>query len=126
MDNNEEYFYSLRLGRLSFVLAVGSIVLLFVSPIFAPYTAAALAVIFAILSKGRNDRIPSAAKPGFILGIISLVLNTIFIIIVLSFMYMYISSPSFRDEVLRVLPSGYADTLDSLIQQLRQTMDSLM
>lgn len=126
MDINEQYFYSQRLARLSFVLAVGAIVLIFVSPIFAPYTAGALAVVFAVLSKGHGNRLPSAAKPGFILGIISLVVNTIFIVIVLVFVYMYINDPSFQSEVLRVLPSGYADTLDTLIEEIRQLFGSAM
>ena len=61
---NREVYYMRRLEKLSFLLSIGALLSMFVFPVLAPCILASLAIIFAVLSKGKGGNLRFSGRPG--------------------------------------------------------------
>lgn len=77
-----------------------------------------LAIVFALLSKGRADKMTSQAKAGLTMGVIALSAS---LLITCTFVYTIISSPDFMEqyEILyeQMYGRDFQDDMDTIIPE---------
>lgn len=113
-----EVYYMRRLEKLSFLLSIGSLLSMFVFPVLAPCILASLAIVFAVLSKGRNLRFSRLARIAAILGVIAIVINVLFLGYSYVTMKAILTDPEGRQQLSDILYRQYGLTLDELLLQI--------
>lgn len=115
--NSEEY-YRKRLEKLAFFMGTAGVCCTFISPIAAPFLLGSMAVVFAVLSKGRNLRFSKRGLAAAALGILAIIINVVYLTIALSTLKEMLEDPAGRQQLSDMLYRQYGVTLDELLPQL--------
>ncbi len=113
-----EVYYMNRLEKLAFFMGVAGIFCTFISPVAAPFLLGSMAIIFAVLSKGRNLRFSRRGLVAAILGAAAIIINAVFLVITLSTLKEMLADPAGRQQLSDMLYRQYGITLDELLPQL--------
>lgn len=106
------------LSRTAMSFAVLSILSLFVFPVALPYIFGAMALIMAVLSKGRKDYFPRRSRTAFIVAVLSMVMNTLLIISTVVYFIRILHDPQLQEEFSALLYKMYGLTFEELMSQL--------
>lgn len=105
----------------SLVMGILSVLTAFLGTVFPPIVTAALAVLFALLSKGNDRVLLPNAKVGIVTAIGGFVVN---ILVVGSVIVLLFTNPdmkeSFHDQLNRTYESLYGESFDDALDQLRE------
>ncbi len=110
--------YGRQLGRTAAVLAVVSLLSTMFLPVILPLIFASIAIVLAIISKGRQESFSNGARRAFTVGIISLVLN---IAVCAAAVYSFdriLHDSDARAEANRLMESMYGYSFDDLLNQV--------
>ncbi len=110
--------YGRQLGRTAAVLAMLSLLSTVFLPVILPFIFASIAIVLAIISKGRQESFTSGARRAFTIGIISLVLNIAVCITAVYGFHMILHDSSARAEANRLMESMYGYSFDDLMEQI--------
>ena len=108
-------------AHVSTVLAITAIASNFFLPVILPIALGSLAVIYAILSKGKRRAASQEAKRGISLAIAAIVLNVILVVSSLFTTYRSLQDPTRREEVSQMLEQVYGVNLEEVLQDFDDT-----
>lgn len=104
------------LANAAMVLGIISIISCFTFTIYPAFILGSIAIILALLSKGRRTKLLSKARTGIICGVIGLVSNVILIA-------MLFSSPDFKAQLDKTCMEQYGKTFDEMIEEILEDSD---
>lgn len=104
------------LAAAAMVLGIIAIVSCFTLTIYPPYILGSIAIVLALLSKGRRPKLFSNAKTGIICAISGIAINTMIIVFI---MYLLFTSPHIRE----ILEEQYGITFDEMIDEIMEGND---
>lgn len=99
------------------VLGIISIVTSFTFTVYPPFMVGSIAIILALLSKGRRPNLLSRARTGIICAVIGLVMNTI---IVTASMVLLFTNPEVRAEVNKTFERQYGMSFDEMWEEMME------
>ena len=110
--------YGRQLGRTAAVLAMLSLLSTVFLPVILPFIFASIAIVLAIISKGRQKSFSSGARRAFTVGIVSLVLNAAVCATAVYGFHMILHDADARAEANRLMESMYGYSFDDLMEQV--------
>lgn len=116
VNNTQNYSYRpLDNGfeKASFVLGVASIITAFLGLGIIPMMVGGVAVILAVLSRGKGN-MGSRAFRGFVCGIIGIVTNIILIAYIIG---MFFTNATYREQINNTSKMLYGYTMEELIEE---------
>lgn len=108
------------LAKAAMVLGIIAIVSCFTLQVYLPFVLGSIAIILALLSKGRRPKLFPNARTGIICAVSGIVLA---IVIVFSAVYLYITSPYIRETVNQAFEEQYGITFDEAIEEIMEGND---
>lgn len=105
------------LANAAMVLGIIAIISCFTFTVYPPFILGSIAIVLALLSKGRRPKLFPKAKTGIICAAIGLVVNTF---LVTSVMYMLFTDPDIRSEVNRTFKKQYGITFDEALDEIME------
>lgn len=100
-------------AKLASVLGITAIVSTFFVPLYMPLICGAIAIILALLSRGKGE-LPSKAWTGVITGSIAIIIN---VAIAFSSIYLFMNNPIVRMSVNETSRKLYGYTINELIEE---------
>lgn len=107
-----------RLARTAIFMGISAIVTTFFMPIFVPGILAVMSITFAILSRGREQRMPRESRKALIFGTIGLVVYLAFMATAVTTVYRMITDPGMRQRSNEIMTQMYGYTMDDLLQAI--------
>lgn len=120
MYTEYEVYYMGRLERFAFFFGAAAIPSTLLSPILLPCLLGSMAIVFAVLSKGRSLRFSKRARRGAVLGGAAIVINMVYLVFALKTLRELLADPSGRQQISDLLYRQYGLTLDELLPQLER------
>lgn len=114
---NPEPEYGRQLGRTAALLGLLSIGSTFFLPIVLPVIFGSIAIVLAILSKGKQASFTRGAKHAFLLGISGLVINLALLAACVGTIYMIFHDPAVHAQANQIVESMYGYSFDDLWNQ---------
>lgn len=114
---NPEPEYGRQLGRTAALLGLFSIGSTFFLPIVLPVIFGSIAIVLAILSKGKQTSFTRGAKHAFLLGISGLVINLALLAACVGTIYLIFHDPSVHAQANQIVESMYGYSFDDLWNQ---------
>lgn len=102
----------------SMIMGILTIVTTIMCTVYIPFITCALAVLFAILSKGKHKTMNSSARTGTIAGIAGLILN---ILLIAGVIYLYLNVPEIHEQANQMFEQQYGTSIDEMFQSLYGT-----
>lgn len=99
------------------VLGIVSIVSCFTFTIYPAFVCGSIAVVLALLSKGRRPKLLSKAQTGITLAAIGLALNTVLVVASIVLLF---TNPDVREEVNRTFQRTYGQTFDEMMEEIME------
>lgn len=99
------------------VLGIISIVTSFTFTVYPPFMLGSIAIVLALLSKGKRPKLLSKARTGVICAVSGLVLNTI---IVTFSMVLLFTNPDVRAEVNKTFEKQYGMSFDEMWEEIME------
>ncbi len=116
--------YGRQLGRTAALLGVFSIGSTVFLPIFLPIIFGSIAVVLAILSKGKQKAFPQGGRQALILGTIGLVINFLLLAACIVTFYLILHDPSVRAQANALMQQLYGYSFDDLWGQFDTTFST--
>ncbi len=116
--------YGRQLGRTAALLGVFSIGSTIFLPIFLPIIFGSIAVVLAILSKGKQKTFPQGGRQALIFGIIGLVINFLLLTACIVTFYLILHDPSVRAQANALMQQLYGYSFDDLWGQFDTTLST--
>ncbi len=110
--------YGRQLGRMAAVLATISLFSTVFLPIILPLIFASIAIVLAIISKGKQESFTNGARRAFTIGIVSIVLNIAVCATAVYGFHMILHDAGARAEANRLMESMYGYSFDDLMEQV--------
>ncbi|MGL5259769.1 MAG: hypothetical protein ACRC7V_06625 [Lachnospiraceae bacterium] len=105
-----------QLSQASYILGILAIASTVTVAVIFPFIFGSLAILCAILSKGRDTTFLRRAKSGFYTGILAIILNILFLIVAI---YMIFAIPEYHDLLNTYSQQLYGQTFDEMLQLLK-------
>lgn len=99
------------------VMGILTIVTTIMCTVYIPFITCGLAVLFAILSKGKDRQMSHSAKTGTATGIIGLCLN---ILLIGMTWYMYTTVPEIHEQANTIFEQRYGVSIDDIFDELNK------
>ncbi len=93
------------------VMGVITVITAIMCTVFLPFLFAGLALIFAVLSKGKDSSMNTNARTGIVTSFIGLALN---IVIIAGSFYLVFTVPEYKDQLNQVYEQLYGESFDSV------------
>lgn len=122
MDQHENN-KSKNLAITATALGIAAIVTTFVMPIIVPGVLGALSIILAIISSGREPRMPRMSKIALGCGITSVVVYIAFIGVIITLVFNMLTNPTVRAQANDIMLQMYGYSLDELIEEVTGEFD---
>lgn len=106
-----------NLAKGAMICGILSIVFCFTFTVYPAFVSGSIAVILALLSKGRRNQLFSQAKTGVICAVIGLVFNAI--ILTSSITYVF-TNPEGREEFNRQWERIYGESFDDMMENMME------
>lgn len=103
------------LATAAMILGIVSIISCFTFTVYPAFITGSIAIVLAILSKGRRSKLLSKAKTGITCAVIGLISNTVLII---SFTVMFFTVPEVRAQVNQTCVEQYGKTFDEMLEEI--------
>lgn len=97
------------------VMGIITIISTFMFTVYVPFITGSLAILFAVLSRGKKKKLDSSATAGVAAGIVGMVLN---IALIGTVWYLYTNVPEIHDEANQLFEQRYGFTIDEMIQDI--------
>lgn len=110
--------YGRQLGRTAAIVALVGLLSTIIMPVFVPMILGGIAIVLAILSKGKEPSFTNGARRAITIGIISIVMNIALLIACIYGIHMILHDPETRAEANSMMESMYGYSFDDLIQQI--------
>lgn len=107
-----------RLTRTSMSLAVLAIFSTLTFPVVLPYIFGSVALVLAIISKGRRNSFPLRSRRAAIVASAALLINTGLIITTVLYFIRMVHDPELRAQFSQTLYQMYGITIEELFDQL--------
>ncbi|MCM1252015.1 MAG: hypothetical protein NC321_04275 [Clostridium sp.] len=108
------------LANAAMVLGIIAIASCFTFTLYPPFILGSIAIVLALLSKGRRPQFFSKAKTGIICAVSGLIINTVLI----GCITVLLSTDSdFRNEVNRTFEEQYGISFDEVIEEIMEEND---
>ena len=107
--NQSMYTAALILGVITLVSAV-------MMTVYLPFVFGGLSIIFGILSRGQNRKLPGQAKTGIIIAVAGLVLN---IGIIAGSFYLVFNNPEVRKQFDITFEQMYGESFDEMMEDIK-------
>ncbi len=104
-----------KLATAAMVLGIISIISCFTFTIYPAFITGSIAIVLALLSKGRLQKMLNKARIGIICAIIGLVSNALLII---GCVALYYTNDYVRAQVNQMYEEQYGQTLDEMIEEI--------
>lgn len=104
------------LAKAAMVLGIIAIASCFTMTIYPAYILGSIAIVLALLSKGRRPKLFSNAKTGIICAVSGLAINTLLIAFI---MYLLFTSPYIRE----IFEDQYGITFDEMMEEIMEGND---
>ncbi len=105
------------MANAAMVLGIISIVSSITFTVYPPFILGGIAIVLALLSKGRSPKLLSKAKTGIICAIAGLVLNTIIVTASITLLF---TNPDVRDQVNKTFEKQYGMTFDEMWKEMME------
>lgn len=112
VKNNLSYNKTFEIAAFVF----GGIAILSVTTMFISIFAGSLAVIFAILSKGSNTKMPAKGKVGFLIGIFSIIAS---FVLIAGTIYLVFFNQEYRNVINKEYEAVYGITFDEYLDIMK-------
>ncbi len=112
--------YGRRLGRTAAFFGITAIFSTLFLPIVLPLALGSIAVVLAILSKGKEPSFTKGARRAFATGILAIVLNLSILAATCCGLYIFFTNPSARSEINRLSEQIYGASFDDMLQQIME------
>lgn len=113
----KEAAYAERLERAAWRLGIAAILSTFLVPVVLPFTLGSIAIIFAVLAKGRSRKMSRRGKQAVLLGCLAVGLNIVYVLYTAGTVYKMMSDPSGRQEISDLMYRMYGMTLEEFLSQ---------
>lgn len=110
-----------RLARTAMFMGIFAIAMLFFSPVIVPGVLASMSIVLAILSRGREQRMPGESKRALAFGVVSLAAYITFMGIVGTTMYLMVTDPDVRERGNELMTQFYGYSLDDLLRSIDES-----
>lgn len=110
-----------RLARTAVFMGISAIVTTFFMPVFVPGILASMAIVFAVLSRGREVQMPKESRRALIFGIVGLVVYIGFLVAAGTTLYRMITDPQMRQRSNEVMQQFYGYSMDDLLQSIDES-----
>jgi hypothetical protein len=107
-----------QLGRTAAIFGIAAIFSTLFFPIIMPLALGSIAIVLAILSKGKQPSFTKGAKRAFITGIVAICLNLSMLVITICGLYVFYTNPSARASINHMSEQIYGYSLDDMLQQI--------
>lgn len=107
-----------KLSRTSMSLALMAIFSSFVFPVALPYIFGSVAIVLAVLSKGRQYTFPRRSRSAVIVASIAIAVNTAMIISSILYIMRVMKDPQLQEQFSQNLYQMYGITFEDLMRQL--------
>ena len=87
-------------------------------PVLLPLPLAGLAILLAIISKGRSSEYPRKARNGLITGIVALILNLVILAGVLISSFRMMSDPEYMEQFNETFENMYGSSMEDLFDDI--------
>lgn len=123
-DNNGQYHYQFEqpeppqknaMSTASMVMGLLTVVTTIMCTVYIPFITCGLAILFAILSKGKSRSMSGSAVTGTITGIGGFILNILLIAMV---WYMYTNVPDVHNQANEMFEQRYGVSIDELFEDM--------
>lgn len=115
MDNQKELFYMQNQERAALVLGAAAIPATFFVPIVLPFLLGSIAIVFALLARGRNMKLGKRGRRAVILGTAAIVINIIYLGYAFLTMRTMLTDPSGRQQISDMLYRMYGMSLEDFM-----------
>lgn len=105
------------LANAAMVLGIISIISCFTFTVYPAFILGSIAIILALLSKGRRPKLFPKARTGIICAVIGLVANTV---LITSVMFLLFTDPDVRADVNRSFKKNYGMTFDEIMEEIME------
>ena len=123
-ENNGQYHYQFEqpeppqknaMATVSMIMGILTIVTTIMCTVYIPFITCGLAILFAILSKGKNRNMSGSAVTGTATGIGGLILNILLIVMV---WYMYTNVPDVHNQANEMFEQRYGVSIDEFFEDM--------
>lgn len=104
-----------KLATAAMVLGIISIILCFTFTIYPAFITGSIAVVLALLSKGRHPKFLSNARIGIICAVIGLVSN---VLLITGVTVLFFTNDDFRTRVNQNYEAQYGQTLEEMLKEI--------
>lgn len=108
------------LAKAAMIVGIIAIASCFTFTVYPPFILGSIAIVLALLSKGRRPKLFSNAKTGIICAVSGIALNTI---IVTSIVYLIFTNPYVREMVNKEYERQFGITFDEAIEEIMEGND---
>lgn len=105
------------LATTAMVLGIVSIVCCFTFTVYPAFITGSIAIVLALLSKGRRLKLLSKARKGVICGIVGLAINTALVAVC---MFLLATDPDVRSEVNKTFKQQYGVSFDEMMEEIME------
>lgn len=113
-----------RLAVVATALGIASIVTTFVMPIIVPGVLGAIAIVLAIISSGREPKMPRSSWVAMWFGIAGVGVYVAFMITAGTLVYKTFTDPTTRAQMNSIMEQVYGYSFDDMIKELEQQYES--
>lgn len=99
------------------IMGILTIVTTIMCTVYIPFITCGLAILFAILSKGKQRQMNGSARTGISTGIIGICLN---ILLIGTALYMYTTVPEIHEQANTIFEQRYGISIDDLYGELNK------
>lgn len=110
-----------NLATAAMVLGIASIVFCFTFTLYPAFITGSIAIILALLSKGRRPKHLSRAVTGLTCAVIGLTLNVLIIVATFTLIF---TNPNVRAEVNRTFERTYGQSFDEMLEEIMEENES--
>ena len=108
------------LAKAAMVLGIIAIASCFTFTIYPAYILGSIAIVLALLSKGRRPKLFSNAKTGIICAVGGIAFNTLIVTLI---SYLLFANPAVREKANQLFEEQYGITFDEAIEEIMEGND---
>ncbi|MCM1144964.1 MAG: hypothetical protein NC318_01925 [Blautia sp.] len=105
------------LATTAMILGIISVVCCFTFTVYPTFITGSIAIVLALLSKGRRLNLLSKARRGVIFGIVGLAINTALVAVS---MFLLVTDPDVRSEVNKTFEQQYGVSFDEMMEEIME------
>ena len=97
-------------------VALASVGASFVFPVFVPFILAPVAIVLAILSKGRAQKLSQTGRRAITFALIGIGVNTAILVLTLRSAFSLMSDPAYHAQLNQMTENMYGYTFDDMLR----------